>query len=168
MLTLNNEIANFYVKQLHIHLLCGKTFCDVYICDTYKYKKALAFVHMCLCSAHLCSSHCPGWPHSEAEQWLSSQPWCCYQDPGCISQAKFKKKQRFSSCHEVEVWFAAITGWWHVCECRTVSPGSGLSFPASAEALASCMSFSRPLTIDRALSISKGPHASCACEMTVF
>lgn len=28
MLTLNTEVANFYVKQLHIHILCGKTLSD--------------------------------------------------------------------------------------------------------------------------------------------
>lgn len=43
---------------------------------------------------------------------------------------------------------------------NTVSPGRGRSFPSAAEALASCMSFSNPLIIFRALSISRGPHAS--------
>lgn len=44
----------------------------------------------------------------------------------------------------------------------TVSPGRGLSLPSAAEALASCMSLSSPRTIVRALSISRGPHASWA------
>lgn len=45
---------------------------------------------------------------------------------------------------------------------NTVSPGRGLSFPSAAAALASCISFSKPLTAFRALSISKGPQASWA------
>lgn len=119
------------------------------------------FIFCCsFCWSHLCSSRCPGWPHSAAEPWMSSQPWCWYPDPGSISQAEqHRNKLLFirpvhdgvKNCVSVRL---------------TVSPGRGLSLPPSAEALASWISFSRPRTIDRAFSISNGPHASWACTHT--